>query len=91
MKCAQIKLAAQFLLRPSPQLKNLQLPHLVAQRLRGPSNVTINLGIDRRIVQPRVRLEELHHLVARPVLRVHARIHYQTNRPENISLQPPIV
>ena len=91
MKRFDVKLVAQRLLRPRPQFQNLQLPHLVRQRLARPSNIPVYFGLNGRLVNRRVFVEIVHHLLSRPVLRMHARIHHQPYPAPHIRFQPPVI
>src|SRR5215468_10667643 len=79
------------MLRPIPQLAELQLPDFVAACLSRPCNVAIGLGLNRRFVNRSRLAHELHHLVSRPSLGVNSRIYHQPHRAEKLRGKPTIV
>ena len=74
---AHVELGPERLLRLSAQLPDLQLPHLVAERLPRPGDVAVDLGPDLVEREGRVRFEVVDRLRARPALRVDAGVHDQ--------------
>src|ERR1700689_1223983 len=74
---ADVEFRAQLAFRALAQLENLHLAELVGQRLPGPRDIAVNLAGDVGIVHGRVRVEVVDHLLARPVLAVHAGIDHQ--------------
>ena len=70
-------LSPSCLLGPLAQLEDLELAELVGQRLARPGDVAVGLGLDRRLVLRRMLVEEVDHLLARPVLVVHAGVEHQ--------------
>src|SRR5215470_3212412 len=75
-----VELRAELLLRPLAQLEDLQLAHLVAQGLAGPGDVAVGLALDARLVDGRVRMEVVDHLLARPPPGVETRIDDEPDR-----------
>src|SRR5215468_6450383 len=86
-----VELRTELLLRPFAQLEDLQLAHLVTQGLAGPGDVAVGLALDVRLVDGRVRVEVVDHLLARPLLRVQTGIHDEADRSPDLSLQVPVV
>src|SRR5271166_3278076 len=80
VKCADIEARTQALLGPLPQFANFKLPDLVAERLRRPRNVTIDLGLNRGLVGGAAFPEVRHSLLAAPALGMNPRIDHQANR-----------
>ena len=73
MEAAQVELGAQLLLRPRPQLADLELAQLVGQRLAGVGDVAVDLGVDIGVGQGRIVLHEGDRLLLGPALGVDAR------------------
>ena len=55
-------------------------PDLVSQCLSGPGDVAVHLGLYRRLVDSRVVVEVIDHLLAGPVLAVDAGVNHQSDR-----------
>src|ERR1700733_14881433 len=91
VKRLDIELRTQSRLRPVTQLKDFQLSHFVSERLSRPCNVSIYLSLNVGVVDRRVLMEVVHHLLARPVLRVHTGIDTQPYRSPHVVLQPTVV
>src|SRR5208337_3705308 len=91
MKGAQIEFRSQLLLRAFPQFENFHLAHLVGERLRRPRYVTIDFSIDVLVVHGGVLVEEIDHLLARPVLRVDTGVYDPTHGAPHFILQAAVV
>jgi hypothetical protein len=70
-------------------LQNLQLADLVGQSLAGPRDVAVHLGLDAGLVDGRVVVEEIDHLLAGPVLGVDAGIDDQANGAPDVASRRP--
>src|ERR1022692_349630 len=68
VKQADIELRSQLRLCAVAQFAEFELTELVAERLGGPRNVAIRLGLDRRLIDRAGFSEEIDDLVARPAL-----------------------
>ena len=90
MKSADIVLRAQFLFRLLAQFENLHLPQLVGQCLTGPRDVAVHFGLNVGLVHGGVLAEEVHHLLAAPVLVMHAGVHYQPDGAPHLVFQPAV-
>src|SRR6185436_11729029 len=69
VEVADVELRAERLLRAPAELANLQLAELVRQRLAGPRNVAIDLGLDLVERQGGARGHVVDGLLARPLHR----------------------
>src|SRR5512138_1765854 len=58
-----VELRPELLLRPLPQLEDLQLPRLVRERLARDRDVSVRLGLDVHLVDRRVGVEVIDDLL----------------------------
>ena len=73
------------------QPQDRELADLVAERLARVSDVAVGLGLHVGLVDRRVVVEELHDLLARPVLGVQAGVDDQADRAQHLVLQVAVV
>ena len=90
-KARMSNFVAQRLLGAVAQLQNLQLADLVGQRLAGPRDVAVHLGLDAGFVDGGVVVEVLDHLLAGPVLGVDAGVDHQADGAPDVGLQAAVV
>ena len=76
MKGLDVEFAAELVVGPPSKFQNLQLTELIAQRLGGKRDVAIHFRL-RAIAK--VRVEVVHHLLARPLFVMHAGVDNQTD------------
>src|SRR6185295_4998358 len=88
---AHVEARAELLLLPLAQLEDLELPDLVAERLPRPDHVAVGLAMHLDLIDRRVVVEELHDLVARPVLRMHAGVDDEADGAQHLVLQAAVV
>ena len=81
---------AKLLLCPVAQLADLELTHLVGQRLPGPGDVAVGFGLCKRLVDI-VGAHIGDHLIAAPALVVHAGIDNQANGAEELGVEAAVV
>src|SRR5208337_4886777 len=63
---ADVKLGAQFLLGTFAEFADLELADLVTERLCGPGDIAVGLGLDAGLVNSAGLAEEIHDLLAGP-------------------------
>src|SRR5215472_9015977 len=91
VKRANVEFVAEFFLCASAKFENFELADLVRQRLAGPCDVAIDFGLDAGLVDGRVIVEEVDHLLAGPVLRVHAGVDDEADGAPDVALEPAVV
>src|ERR1039458_7529585 len=82
VKCADVKLGAQFFLGALAEFAVLELPELVAEGLSGPRDVAVGFGLYAGLVDSVGLAEEVHDLIAGPTFGVDSSVDYQTHRAE---------
>src|SRR4051794_29356475 len=91
MEAAKIERCSELLCRTRAKVANLQLPELVAARLRRPGDVAVRLGLDGRLVDC-VRLAHVvDDLIAAPSHVVDAGVDDQPNGAEKFRAQTAVV
>ena len=88
-KARTSKRGAERLLRPGPELADLQLAHLVGQRLPGMDDVPVHLVGDVQLLPGRVLQEVLDGPRAAPALHVHPGVDHQADRAPHLVGQLP--
>ena len=91
MEGADVELVAQRLLGSRAQRQDLQLAGLVRQRLPGPGDVAVGLGLHVGLVLAGMGVEEIDHLLARPVLVVHTGVEHQAIGAQQLIGQAAVV
>ena len=91
VKGANVELVSESFPGAIAQLQNLQLANLVGQRLAGPCNVTVHLGLNGGLVNIRVGAEVFDHLVAGPALGMHAGVDDEADGAPHFVLQPAVI
>ena len=88
---ADVELGAEILPGAVAEFENLKLANFVGERLAWPRDVAIDLGLNAGLVDGRVIVEVVDHLLARPVLRVNAGVDYEANGAPYVGLEPAVV
>ena len=84
-------LGPSSLLGAVAQLADLELAELVAERLGGPGDVAVGLGLDGGLVDGAGLAEEVDDLVAAPALGVDAGVDDQADGAEELAREPAVV
>ena len=79
---ADIELRSQLLLGMVAEFANLELPEFLAERLSGPGDVAVGLGLDRGLVDGTGLAHEFDDLIATPALGVNAGVDNQAHGAE---------
>ncbi|EEF25620.1 conserved hypothetical protein [Ricinus communis] len=88
---ADVEAVSQFLAGVVAQFKDLQLADLVTQGLSRPDDVAVGLALHFDFLDAGMVVEEVHHLLAVPVLVMQARVHHQADRAQHLVLQVAVV
>ena len=91
MEGAQVELCTQLLLGFGAQFENFHLAHLVGECLTGSGDVAIDFGFDVLVVHGGVLVEEVDHLLARLVFRMHTCVDDPANSAPHFILQASVV
>src|SRR5271167_3017836 len=74
VELANVKLGPQLFPGAFAEFAELELAELVTERLCGPRDVTVGLGLDRRFIDRAGLAHEVHDLIACPSFRVNSRV-----------------
>src|SRR5690606_30744702 len=74
---AQVELRSEYLLRARAQFDDADLAELVTQRLAGPGDVAVDLGLDLVLAERGLRSEVVDRLLPGPALVMHAGVDHQ--------------
>ena len=88
---ADVELVAERFLRAGAELEDLELADLVGQSLAGPGDVAVDLGLDAGLVDVRVVVEVVDHLLAGPALGVDAGVDDEADGAPDVGLEAAIV
>src|SRR4029077_738479 len=91
VKCPNVIFAAELGERAVAQFQNFKLAEFVRKCLRGNGDVAIGFGLHARLVFVRVRVEKVDHLLARPMLVMHAGIEHQADGAQHFIRQAAVI
>ena len=73
------------------EFANLELAEFVAEGLRGPGDVAVGFGLDRRLIDGAGLAHEFHDLIARPSFGMDSGVHDQAHRAEEFRGEAAVV
>src|SRR3569623_2582985 len=89
MEAPLVELRPERRFRLRTKAANGQLAELVGERLAGPANVAVNLGLHLVLRQRRVAGEVIDRLLSRPAVAVDAGVDHQPRRAPHLVAQLP--
>src|SRR4029077_18928760 len=91
VKCPDVIFAAELGARAVAQFQNFELAEFVRKGLRGNGDVAISLGLHTRLVFGRVRVKKVDHLLARPMLVMHAGIEHRADSAQHFIREAAVI